>query len=295
MDSATTKIMVSNNFKLLLIAGLLFVLASGCKTKYFTEDIYSNLRDNPQTSIYMPDSARTFRLTMNNLRYFKNNVEERVMMTDMSRLRDQLVFFQEDDPDMPQRFHQFEILIDTVHYLGGAFEFKQGQPVIMVSKRGKTLSDGRVKYDLVKAYLGHFLSYPLPSNFEEKVGYVFYPMALVDYSGDENPGSLRRKMDNISAAIKHILKKENKVYYENGQRIKRDMSLRGDSEAFKMEAFVGVGDTCINQIPFEYIEFQALLDYNHNQIGAEKPMIFDFRQIYGEPLWLVRRSDKACH
>lgn len=196
---------------------------------------------------------------------------------------------------MPQRFHQFEVLIDTIHYVNGEFEFKQGQPVIMVSKRGKTLRDGRVKYDLVKAYLGHFLSYQLPNNFVETTGYVFYPMALVDYSGDENPGSLRQKMDKLSAIMKRNGGMDKKVYYANGQRIKREISYRGDPNAFQMEAFVGVGDTCIGQLSLEYIEFQALLDYNHNQIGAEKPMIFDFRQIYGEPLWLVRRSDKACN
>lgn len=293
MDSVITKTMASNNIQVLLLASLISVLALGCKTKYFTEDIYANLRENPHTAVYMPDSARTFQLTMNNLRYFKNNVEERVMMTDMSRLRDQLVFFKEDDPALPQRFHRFEILVDTIHYVEGKFEFKQGQPVVMVSKRGKTLSDGGVKYDLVKAYLGHFLSYQLPNNFVETTGYVFYPMALVDYSGDENPGYLRRKLDNFTK--KADGDKGKKVYYANGQRIKRAISYRGDPNAFQMEAFVGVGDTCIGQLSLEYIEFQALLDYNHNQIGAEKPMIFDFKQIYGEPLWLVRRSDRACN
>lgn len=85
--------MALNNLSVLLFAGLLSVLTLGCRTKYFTEDIYANLRENPQTAVFLPDSARIFQLTMNNLRYFKNNVEERVMMTDMSRLRDQLVFF----------------------------------------------------------------------------------------------------------------------------------------------------------------------------------------------------------
>lgn len=262
---------------------------SSCQARYFHADVHRHLspdegerwsRMDSLVVQYLPDTPfAVYSLNMRQLRYFKNNVEERVLVTDYSRLHDKLVFFEENRPDLPKKFHRFELWLpahsDTI--------LVPGEKAALLSLRGKTKPDGRVLYELVHVYLGEIIEDTLTLKGEINRQRAITPLVRVTLTGTGKPGAMLLWLDKIFPS-------KNVRTTAEGHRIRRKVVKRHPTRDLNMDAYVQTGAFAWNGGRVQYVEVKALLDRNHNQIGAEKPMIFDFRQIFGEPLWLVRQQ-----
>lgn len=231
---------------------LLVLLLQACQTRYFQADIQEMLPKDSIVQAMLPADWDRFVLTLEQMRYFKNNVEERVLLTRNSRLHNGLVFLTENEADLPNKFHRFEMWLPKVADRSTAYALRDNQQAALLSIRGKKGDNGAEYYELVHVYLGKIV-----------------------------PDSLRI---TGNAGAQKVLRPHKRITFTGkGMKYKSRQTQRN----MDLLAFVRSGRDPERQ--FDYIEVQALLDNNHNQIGAEKAMIFDFRQIYGEPLWLVRQ------
>jgi hypothetical protein len=255
MESVITIPLRSGSFGALLLLLLIGLAGLGaCQTRYFQADIGEMLVRDSAVLVMLPSAWERFELTMEQMRYFKNNVEERVLLTRNSRLHQGLVFLNENDNALPNKFHRFEMWLPRSADRIGAYALRDDQRVALLSIRGKKDATGQELYELVHVYLGTV-----------------------------RPDSLR--IAGVSPGRK-IMRPQKRITFTGKGRKYTSRHTRRNMDLL---AFIQSGRDDARNV--DYIEVQALLDNNHNQIGAEKAMIFDFRQIYGEPLWLVRSSD----
>jgi len=154
----------------------------------------------------------------------------------------------------PNKFHTIEAWLANNNQSSDSTQLYIGQPVAIITAKGKKLAPDSSAYELIHIYYGQIISDTLQLNETVIKRTAFKAEKRVTVTG-----------------------KNKKVNYEETTR---NMNL---TAYLKPSAIQSIGNIT------GYLEVQALLDRNHNQIGAEKAMIFNFEQIYGEPLWLIRR------
>ncbi len=242
---------------------LLFILLnSSCAVNYFIHNIPNDVAQiiEPQVYHYFPEGFPTeyenYQIEMQSLFYYKNNVREDVLMTKNSQLIENIQFFPQTDGNRPDKFQRFEIWIAKRNHSSNPSKFDRGENAIMISYKGKNTINGEM-YELVKVYMGKIDTIEAVIKNKDSTLVFFKPELLLAYTGKcyKVKRKISKKELNMEAFIDFVSKETLPYYLKN---------------------------TAV-------IEFRALVDKNHNAIGGEKDMIFDMSQIYGEPIWLIKK------
>lgn len=311
MVSPITNQSMHNRIYLLIFA----ILQSGCAVKYFQQDIPADVHhiSDPIVREYLPtgfpDDYEKYEVNMQSLYYYKNNIQENVLMTRYSQLTEKIQFFPLTDTKRPDKFQRFEIWLSKRDHTHHVSTLIPGENVIMVSYKGKNTPNGAM-YEIVKVYLGKITTRQAIINASEGIIFSFRPDLLLDYTGQNTKGTIKKcqrknkncqipdgnqpvqKSSQQTDAV-HVQKPNATWCNEHCHKVNRKITTRQGKAALNMEAFIDFvrdPDQLIKVQGKPVIEFRALVDKNHNAIGGEKQMIFDMSQIYGEPVWLIKEK-----
>lgn len=196
-----------------------------------------------------------FAMTLRQRRFFKNNIEETVLITDNSQLVSSgLLYFSDEEGDpRRRRWHRVDAWLQDRNG-APAVAPMPGQQVVLASSKGRWYQEDEKEYELILVYTGQ----------------VVGPVA----DTDRQDGALWRVRLERAWQITG-----------NGRRHQIRPRHKGVVNLEVMMRY----KPALASVP-EHIEVFTLVDRSQNQIGVEKAMIFDFRQIYGEPLWLIRNQ-----
>lgn len=269
MDSVITSLLRSNKFLIILC-----LLHGSCATRYFVHDIRQDIRTRtadapgPYFPAGFPDSMDVYALEMKSLYFYKNNVEESILLSEKSKHTRSTLFFKDTDKSRPKKFHRFEVWLAKRD--GAQARFQNGEPMIMASFKGK-FEDDQKWYEVVKLYFGSIEEKKVLKQGSESKIQSFRPEYALVYTGKNShkkPGQECKKC------------------------IRQKLIKRRGKTTLNLEAIVEMRTIPHPEFAagLSIIQFNAIIDRNHNQIGAEKPMIFDFNQIFGEPVWLIKSN-----
>lgn len=236
---------------------LIVVWGQGCSPRYFKSDsVASALQCHvPVLPVSMDTYNAHYAMTLRQRRFFKNNIEETVLITDNSQLVSSgLLYFSDEEGDSRRRrWHRVDAwLQDRDGAPSGAP--MPGQQVVLASSKGKLNHEGAREYELILVYTGQ----------------VVGPVTDTDHQPDALwRVRLERAWQITGSGKGHYIKPRHK----GAVNLEVMMRYKPARES----------------VP-EHIEVYTLVDRSQNQIGVEKALIFDFRQIYGEPLWLIRNQ-----
>lgn len=229
---------------------------SSCQTRYFVlPDLSEAVSTNKCDSTFENLDYTKYVLNMRQLTYFKNNVEETALMTDFSKLHSHLVFFNDLNKIRPKKFHRIEAWAANSPGKNKVDSLFTGQPIAIISAKGKKLDGDSMAYELIHIYYGKIIVDSFLVNNHLKIRKAFKAEKRVTVTGKNTRLNFEETTRNMNLTV-----------YLSTEQVRHESGL------------------------LDCMEIQALLDRNHNQIGAEKAMIFGFEQIYGEPLWLIKQT-----
>jgi hypothetical protein len=233
----------------------LLLLAGSCSPRYFQVHGLSETleRHLPQFTGLDEASSRHFAMVLRQRTFFKNNVEESVLITDHSQLvQGNLLYFSDTDTSpRGRRWHRVDAWVQSGGN-GGTAALATGHRVVLSSSKGRLNAEGREEYELIRVMAGR----------------VVGPVR-------DDPG-LTRTLWRI-----HL----QEAWQITGRGERQSLKALRDKHV-DLEVLLAHAP---GENPPEHLEVFTLIDRGQNQIGVEKAMIFDFRQIYGEPLWLLRQ------
>ncbi|MCF8239688.1 MAG: hypothetical protein K9I85_16105 [Saprospiraceae bacterium] len=238
----------------LLLPGLL-LFAVGCSPKYFVlEDIRGAVQSNHPKSVSVLEKASSFVMTLKPRSFYKNNIEESVLLPDNSSFLQSGALLLLDSTDVSNpKWHAFQGWVQECDHGPSCGILHQGQQVALASIKGSTLHD-KTEYERITIFYGHVDQGSL---------------AEVKAFAERMPQSKRSNI-RLDYEVRLIGK---------GDHVRQ---AKGSGEDPKLVAVV-------EKFP-DHLSIYALVDKKQTNIGVEKSIIFDFQQIYGEPLWLVREE-----
>ena len=83
---------------------------------------------------------------------------------------------------------------------------------------------------------------------------------------------------------------KDKYCNENNHKIIRRKIKKHGKTILNLEAVFSLRKVTIDTINCSAIEIEAIINDNYSHFAAEKSMIFDLSQIYGEHVWLVKQD-----
>lgn len=266
-----------NLFSTLLFLGVCFM--TSCQTRYFAlPELSRVVTCNEHDSIFKYLDHTAYTLNMHQFTYFKNNVAETALVTEHSNLHRKLLFFNEMGIDRPNKFHTIEAWLANKKNIQDK-DLYYGQPVAIISAKGKKLLSDSSLYELIHIYYGNIIADSVRINSNWTVRKAFKATKRVTVTG---------KM-NMNLWKKFILLFRFRLTGDHKAKM-RIADFKETTRNMNLVAYLKPGICHVNDSDYDCLEIQAILDRNHNQIGAEKAMIFHFQQIYGEALWLVNEK-----
>ncbi len=230
-----------------------FLFLVGCSPKYFIlEDVREAVMSNHPGDVTDLERSTSFVMTLKPRSFYKNNVEESVLLPDNSAFLQSGALLLLDSTDVSNpKWHAFQAWVQACEHGPSCRKLHQGQQVALASIKGKTQYD-KTEYERITIFYGHVDQGSL---------------AEVKAFSERMPQSERT---NIRLDHEVLL-------IGKGKKVRKAKGSGGDP---KLISVVEKFD--------DHLSIYALVDKKQTNIGVEKSIIFDFQQIYGEPLWLVR-------
>lgn len=229
-------------------------LMASCSPKYFVlPDLQKAVEEHHPVAHADLDDAASYVMTLKPRTFYKNNVEETVLLPDNSAFLQsgELLLLDSTDVSNP-KWHAFHAWVQKCEHGADCKRLHQGQQVALASVKGRTLHE---KTEL------------------ERVT-IFYGV-----------------VDEGSLAEVNELKVERSTGTRTNIRLNHEVLLIGNKT--KVRTAKGSGEDpkliAVLEKDLNHLSIFALVDKKQTNIGVEKSIIFDFQQIYGEPLWLVRQ------
>lgn len=229
-------------------------LSSGCSPKYFIlPDIQEAVEKYDPVAQTDLDQAVSYIMTLKPRTFYKNNIEETVLLPDNSSFLQSgaLLLLDSTDVSIP-KWHAFHAWIQNCEHGPSCTKLHQGQRIALASVKGRTQHE---KTEL------------------ERVT-IFYGV-----------------VDETSLAEVKALGSERSVHSRTNIRLDHEVLLIGNKSKVRTAKGSGRDPRLIAVVEKDkdHVSIFALVDKTQTNIGVEKSIIFDFQQIYGEPLWLVRQ------
>jgi hypothetical protein len=294
-------LVITNRYHLNNCLLILALMSIGCRPGYFSHPIMEDIHkmDHPDLKKYLPsgfpDDVDIYSMEMNPYNYYKNNIEGSILLSKNSSHTKRVRFFKQVNQNLPQKFQKFEVWLSKKD--STSTSLMQGEPAVMASFKGKTDSTG-VKYELVKVYVGSFHEKPIIDHYRDTTIMVFKPEYLLDYTGKSNKCTKKKcEKRNAKAAKKPAEQKNNpepkddpsdkkKACNRDCHKVTRKLTKQQGSTELNMEAYVELKNVDSGKI--KILQFNAIMDFNFNSYGAEKAIMYDFTEIFGEPVWLIK-------
>lgn len=295
MASAITNHLRSSS--LLIFATFLFY---SCTVKYYNHNIKNDLVNISNTEIrsYLPegfpDNLDEYSLQMNSLYFYKNNIRENMLMTSESKHTKRVTFFENNDSGLPNKFQRFEVWL--AKRKEGNNSLVPGEKAVMVSYKSKKDSLGVITYEIVKVFLGKIQEKNIANKPTNKIT-IFKPEYLLEYTGKSTCCAIKKckkskeKSKDCKSTSEDKNRKTDCYCNEFNHKIKRKRIKRNGKTDLNMEAILELKlDTIAGpNNKGLYLEFGAIINNNYSHFAAEKSMIYDLTQIYGEPVWLIKK------
>ncbi len=236
-----------------LLLGLLF-LGTSCSPKYFLlDDIQGAVLSNHPNTDKDLDQAVSFVMRLKPRTFYKNNIEETVLLPDNSAFLQSGALLLLDSTDISNpKWHGFQSWVQECEHGPDCTQLHQGQKVALASIKGRT-KHNKTEFERITVFYGQVDQ---------------TSMAEVKAFADRMPQSQRMNI-RLDYEVTLIGK---------GKNVRR---AKGSGDDPKLVAVVEKFS--------DHLAIYALVDKKQTNIGVEKSIIFDFQQIYGEPLWLVRQ------
>lgn len=236
----------------------LVMLSVGCSPKYFVlEEIPGAVQSYDPNAASELTKGSSFVMTLKPRSFYKNNVEESVLLPDNSAFLQSGALLLLDSTDVSNpKWHAFQSWVEECEHGSSCKQLHQGQHVALASIKGRTLHD-KIEYERITIFYG-------------KVDQG--SLAEVKAFAERMPESKRANI-RLDHEVRLIGK---------GKKVRTSKGSGSDPKLIAVvEKFA------------DHLSIYALVDKKQTNIGVEKSIIFDFQQIYGEPLWLVREQVKA--
>lgn len=291
----------------LLRSGSLFLVFSSlffsCTVRYFNHDVKKDILNISGSDIHkylpagFPDSFDTYVLQMHSTYYYKNNIQENILMTKFSKHTKRVSFFKKDEPALPDKFQKYEVWLSK-RQPGKDTILTLGENAVMVSYKGKA-EGGIEMYEKINVFLGKIESKTVFGRKNDTI-MVFKPDYQLLYVGKSNCCTVNKCKRKARGASGISEKTENQsreksieedtYCNENYHKIKRKKVKQQGKTQLNMSAVLSVKKVPIDTSKSPAVEIEAIINDNYSHFAAEKSMIFDLSQIYGEPVWLVKQD-----